>query len=143
MTATYGDKTQEGIRMSVNNLAHLLNWESDQAGNKVKLDRMTALLFGSYTDLNLQEVNTVAEEILRLHTVFCRLQKISQKESRLHRIKLHERLSQQFLKIAHYLLDKGDNTGARRLQQTAYNLNWRIRFTRSYGWLFLKSLIKY
>jgi glycosyl transferase family 2 len=143
MTASYGDKTQEGHRLRIANMAHLLNWnEATQTESAEKQFRaMVALLFGSRADIDPWDSSRTVQEVLRLHKTFCAFYRLSEKECAAHRERLRARLSRRLLEVAYYSV-KDDYGAARQLVVQACRLHWPILLTRSLASMSLKLLAK-
>jgi glycosyltransferase involved in cell wall biosynthesis len=142
MTSTYGDRTREGVRIRIRNVAHLLGWdETNAARNEAQFSKMAALLFGPYTNLVPQEVNSVSKEILRLHDAFCQSYDIELRDCIIHRAKLRSQLSRRLLEMALAYFDQNDAAVARQLRSSAHRLDRRALLTKNYMWLFFKLLL--
>ena len=89
MTATYGDRTQEGLRIRISSMADLLGWDkSSSVLNEERFKRIHSVLFESTSELSRQDY-WIAGEIFRLHSAFCKTFKISQRDCLIHRIKVY------------------------------------------------------
>ncbi|MCC5632355.1 glycosyltransferase [Nostoc sphaeroides CHAB 2801] len=105
MTATYGEKTLEGYRMRVANLADLLKWNKTNIKlNEQRFNKIITLLFGfgSNVDFHLQEINGITEEILRLNTAFIQCHNIRKKDYKSHKMELYTQISDRLIELAHY-----------------------------------------
>jgi len=97
MTATYGDKTQEGQQMRIARMAHLLGWDkTNTALNEERFGRIHAILFGTSTELPKQDIRAIGE-ILRLQSTFCKSFNISRRDGVIHRIKVYRWLFSKIL----------------------------------------------
>ena len=125
MTATYGERVEEGVRSSVAHLGHLLDWDNrNRRMNEVKFTQLTSLLFEPQVDFRPQDAHWAAEELLRLSAAFYRYYKMGKKERRTHRAKLRAHVSSRLIDIAYYHLGQNDRTTARRLLTEAYRQYW-------------------
>ena len=139
MTATYGTRTQEGYQISIANVASLLGWDgSNNALNEARFNKMFALLKGSPADLNLEELERIGEEIVRLHTAFCQFYQLRPIEYRIHRIKLLYRLGRKFVKIARRGISQDFDARTLQPRGVVYGLHRSSLLMQSYIRLFLK-----
>lgn len=129
MTATYGDRVQEGIQISIANIANLLCWDkTDMVLNEARFNLFFSLLYGPCTDSNLNDVIGLTDEILQLHTVFCQSYEVSPRDRSIHCIKLCSWLSRKVIEIAYHRLAQGDFTTAKQLFTRVYQLHWPTLF---------------
>lgn len=130
MTATYGDRTQEGVRIRIAAVGHLLGWDKTEvAMNEARFDLFFSLLYGSPPALDLNEVNGLIDEILQLHAAFCQSYEISRRDCRIRRMRLRSRLSQKILQMAYCRLAQGDYQAARQFLARARRLHWPTLFS--------------
>ena len=72
MTATFGDRTQEGCQLRLATVSDLLGWrKSEQDRNTRRFNQMYGLLLDELDELTPVEAVDAAEQIMRLHDV-CR-----------------------------------------------------------------------
>jgi glycosyltransferase involved in cell wall biosynthesis len=140
MTATYGDKVHEGHRIRIAQIEQLLGWDKIEKveSNQAKFRAMSSLLLGGQTDLNPRAAQKASNEILRLHSAFCRAYGILRKDSSTHRAKLISHMSRRIISIAHSSFDRGDYRAARQFLFEACRLYWPTLFTKTFVWAFLK-----
>jgi len=71
MTATYGERTREGLRIQAAYAARLLGWPSDASdGHEMRLRRLYRLFISRPTDRSQAELLADAAEVIRLHEAF-------------------------------------------------------------------------
>ncbi|MEO6525571.1 MAG: glycosyltransferase [Gemmatimonadaceae bacterium] len=71
MTATYGARAREGVRLRAARVASLLGWPAaDVEGNERRLVQLYNLLLGTPRDRTVREVVSDAGELIRLHDAF-------------------------------------------------------------------------
>jgi hypothetical protein len=122
MTATRGD-VLEGERLRVARVAQLLGWSEDAPrSNTHRLRTMAALAFGGSTDAAPHVVLESAEQLLRLHELYCDEAGISAAER--HRLvdRLRARVSRRLLLLAS---SSRDRVAADRLLNRAFELGGR------------------
>lgn len=113
MTATYGDKAKIGRRIRIINISSLLGWEqANIASHEARFDEMFSLLFGPLPIINLEEINGLIDDILRLQQMFCRHYDIEPTEGSDHRARLCRHISWRLLELSHHYSNQGNFTGA-------------------------------
>lgn len=125
MTATYAEREQEEERIKIAHIGRLLGWDPEAAeSNAPRARAMAALLFGSPADLDPEQVQRAAGELIRLHAAFCRSYGLGGSETMAHRAALRERLSRRLLYLARLYLNDGARAAARKLLLEAGRLHW-------------------
>jgi glycosyltransferase involved in cell wall biosynthesis len=125
MTATYGDRVEEGRKLGIASIERLLGWRnSAQAeSSENRFRSMSSLLFGYDTDLNPQTAQDATQEILRLHTAFSQDYGMDQREYRTHRARVCSRLTRRLLDHAWASARRGNYTRAGRFVLEALRLH--------------------
>ena len=98
MTATYGERALEGLRMQADYAARLLGWPTDVAqSNEVRLRRLYRILISKPTDGSQPELLADAAEVIRLHEAFIHDAGVPDDVARRQRGEVRERLARQLL----------------------------------------------
>src|SRR5689334_14677471 len=98
MTATYGERALEGVRMQADYAARLLGWPTDVAqSNEVRLRRLYRILISKPTDRSQPELLADAAEVTRLHEAFVNDAGVPHDVARRQRGEVRERLARQLL----------------------------------------------
>jgi glycosyltransferase involved in cell wall biosynthesis len=116
MTATYGDRVQEGWKIRITNIEYLLGWDKSAPAesNESRFRTMSSLFFGHETDFSAHAVEDATQEILRLQTAFSLTYGMDRKERRIHRAKVCSRVSWRLLDNARASVRRGNYVGAGR-----------------------------
>jgi glycosyltransferase involved in cell wall biosynthesis len=142
MTNTYGERTLEGYRIRIANLVNLLGLDKTNIKiNEERFNKITTLLFdfGFNVDINLQEVNGIVEEILRLNTAFIQFYNIKPKDYRVHSMELYSHISYRLIELATYYFHERSYQRWQLLLQ-AYRLHCPILLTKTNAKCVLKLL---
>ena len=98
MTATYGERAREGLRMQAAYAARLLGWPVEASeSNETRLWRLYRMLISRPTDRSQPELLADAAEVLRLHEAFVRDAGVPADVARRQRREVRERLARQLL----------------------------------------------
>ncbi|HSJ07811.1 MAG TPA: glycosyltransferase [Longimicrobiales bacterium] len=117
MTSTYGERTLEGHRLRVRNVARLLGMDGrPDAEQEAVHARIARLMFGPWTGLDAGDALTTVDEVLHLQTAFVRDAGLQRDEAAAHRFELRRHLGRA-------LLEFGRSTPA---PSAAPRLAWRI-----------------
>ena len=124
MTSTYGDQVQEGHRIRITNIKHLLgrNDTTDTVGVESQFHFMFRLLFGSETAVKCDDIPGAVREIFRLQSAFCAYFKVDEKDCKSHRVRLRGSLSRRLHRIAYDRYHQGDYAAAAQLLLKAFLL---------------------
>ena len=98
MTATYGERALEGLRMQSAYAARLLGWPANAAeNNEARLRRLYRILISKPRDRSQPELLADAAEVIRLHEAFVYDAGVPDDVARRQRGKVRERLARQLL----------------------------------------------
>jgi hypothetical protein len=107
MTATYGDRAREGLRMQAAYAAHLLGWSGAEQlhgyptaaseSHETRLWRLYRMLISRPTDRTQAELLADAAEVIRLHEAFVHDAGVPVDVARRQRHEVRERLARQLL----------------------------------------------
>jgi hypothetical protein len=122
MTATCGQRTLEGPRISLRNIAALLGTKSAPCRYEELLAPMQALVLGAGSDASVELLAAAVPEVFRLHEAFVRAEGLDANVAQARRRALVARMAEHLLRLA------GDRAwrripGARALAAAA----WRLR----------------
>jgi glycosyltransferase involved in cell wall biosynthesis len=139
MTATYGDRVDEGLQISIANTGELLHWDVTQASvNRARFTEMYKLLFDSTARVSSSDVPHIACQILTLHDAWSRRNGIKREVGMIHRAYTCWRLASRALDMVtpsdpwtHYLI-------VGRLFAQAIRLHWPMLWTRQSAWLLIR-----
>jgi glycosyltransferase involved in cell wall biosynthesis len=124
MTATYGARSHEGVRMRSAEVAALLGWpnaELDQ--NERRLVQMHDLLLGTPRDRTVPEIVADAKELLRLHDAFVASEAaLPVEEARRQRRWLRARLARRMLRASRVAPADGHRGATRTLMRAVAEL---------------------
>jgi hypothetical protein len=98
MTATYGDRAREGLRMQAAYVARLLGWPADGSESaEARLGRLYRMLISRPTDRSQAELLADSAEVVRLHEAFVRDASVPADIAQRQRRDVRERLARQLL----------------------------------------------
>ncbi|MBW8769597.1 MAG: glycosyltransferase [Gemmatimonadetes bacterium] len=98
MTATYGERAREGLRMQAAYAARLLGWpDSDGENHTTRLQRLYRMFISRPRDRSQAELLADAAEVVRLHEAFVHDAGVPIDVARQERRKVRERLARQLL----------------------------------------------
>lgn len=127
MTATFGTRTREGHRLRVTNVARLLGREAWADREKDALHaRLSALLFGPWAGMDVEQVPGSVDDVLRLQDAFARDQGLSPAEAAAHRYAVRQHTVRAVLELG-----RARSGGTRTRCSAWLRLGWRA--LRLYG----------
>jgi len=97
MTATYGDRAREGLRMQAAYAARLLGWRDESESNETRLWRLYRMLISRPRDRSQAELLADAAEVVRLHEAFVRDAGVPADVAQRQRSEVRDRLARQLL----------------------------------------------
>ena len=98
MTATYGDRAREGLRMQATDAARLLGWPSDEhERTEMRLRQLYQLYVSRPTGRSQAELLADAAEVIRLHEAFVADAGVPADVAHRQRRTVRERLARQLL----------------------------------------------
>jgi glycosyltransferase involved in cell wall biosynthesis len=101
MTATYGDRAREGLRMQAAYAARLLGWPADESErNETRLWQLYRMFVSRPTDRSQAELLADAAEVIRLHEAFVADAGVPIDVARRQRRTVRERLARQLLRAS-------------------------------------------
>jgi Glycosyl transferase family 2 len=122
MTATYGERTLEGPRISLRNIAALLGTDEAPSGYDQLLAPIQALVLGAGSDAPAEKLTATVPVVFRLHDAFTRVEGLDANAARGRRRALAAGMAVRLLGLA--------NDRARRHLPGAWTLAataWRLR----------------
>jgi hypothetical protein len=122
MTSTFGDRTREGHRLRVREVARLLGHERrhEQALEALHA-RLSTLLFGPWSEVDTTEVPGTVAQVLRLQDAFARDQGLTPAEAVAHRYEVRQHTAQALFAI---LREAG--TGSRASLSGRLRVAWLV-----------------
>jgi glycosyltransferase involved in cell wall biosynthesis len=100
MTSTYGDRTNEGLRMQAAHAARLLGWEDDEWANVDRVRRLYRMLIGAPLDRTQDELIEDTMDVVRLFDAFVRADDVPRPEAARMRREVRARLARQLLWVS-------------------------------------------
>ena len=131
MTATYGERAREGLRMQAAYAARLLGWPADAGeSNETRLWRLYRMLISRPTDRSQPELLSDAAEVLRLHDAFVHDAGVPGDVARRQRQEVRERLARQLLRASRTARAGGRRGASRELLRAVARLAPRAFVSR-------------
>ena len=112
MTATFGERSQEGHRLRLAAVAHLLEWRDNDSANDLRFRAMSALLHRGGGDFAPRMVLRAIDDLLQLHETFCAAHQLSAVERQHQRAALLRQVRWGLVRHANRLRKQADYSGA-------------------------------
>jgi hypothetical protein len=122
MTATYGERTREGLHMQATHAARLLGWPADDPENERRVQRLYRMLIGAPIDRTQDELIADAHEVLRLLEAFLREEEVPQLEAARLRREVRAQLARQLLWVSRTAKANGRRGASAALLRTVVDL---------------------
>jgi hypothetical protein len=123
MTATYGDRVREGLRMQGVHAARLLGWpEHDQLRNEERIRQLYDLVMGTPRGRTPAELIADAKEVLRLHDAFVASEGPPRAQARRQRLVLRRQLAVRLLRASRTATASGRRGPSAELLRVAIGL---------------------
>jgi glycosyltransferase involved in cell wall biosynthesis len=123
MTATYGERAREGLRMQAAHAARLLGWPADSLdSHETRLWRLYRMLISRPRDRSQPELLADAAEVLRLHDAFVHDAGVPADVARRQRSEVRERLARQLLWASRTARAQGRRGASRELLRAVARL---------------------
>ncbi|HTK46403.1 MAG TPA: glycosyltransferase [Gemmatimonadaceae bacterium] len=115
MTSTYGDRTNEGLRMQAAHAARLLGWEGDEWANVDRLRRLYRMLIGAPLGRTQQELGQDCTDVMALFEAFLREEEVPRAEAQRLWDDVRMRLGRQLLWVSRTATWRGRRGASIRL----------------------------
>jgi hypothetical protein len=121
MTATYGDRVQEGHRLRLRNACELLGWLPNDGADR-RFRSMAAMLFPTNGVVAPAEFRRSASDVLRLQSAFSVHYNLTAGDAATHRRRLRTDLVGRCIELAYQAYSRGARRDALRLVLQAMRL---------------------
>jgi glycosyltransferase involved in cell wall biosynthesis len=145
MTATYGERTQEGAKLAAATVSGLLGWNPHETEvNRLRFERIFALLYGHPSRLDVNDVAGTLATVWQLHDAFCSDHRLNRNEAAQRQATLRGWLGQRMIRFSREYAKQGRRAEAWRFYRQALRLSPRSLLTpnsvRAMGGLVTASL---
>jgi hypothetical protein len=131
MTATYGDRARDGLRMQAAYAARLLGWSAEAGvSSETRLWQLYRMYVSRPTDRDQSELLADAAEVLRLHDAFVADARVPADVARRQRRAVRERLARQLLWASRTARGGGRRGASGELLRAVVALAPRALFSR-------------